>query len=539
MDAQEITIDKLFGRAQFVVPLFQRGYSWDIAQWEALWEDIKTLLDEMAMRSGDDVDTPQHFLGAVILQEIPKTPFPQYEVIDGQQRISTLQALMLALNHYAKEKGYEDLETTMQEATYNRRRETAETYKLVLMSRDQDDYEKIFAYAHDASASSNGTIERPLGKKTKNLIEAFNYFVDKIVACFNDEKGDRALLAKHFESIFTQAFVLVRIGIGKEENAQAIFESLNARGELLSISALIKNKIMQHPAIAQDSTYQTEVYKRFWQPFDHDKNDDEIPFWEQDIGNGTNSLSYADHFFLSYYVYKQQKATKLKNLYKDFMSDIACEELGKGDFELLLKDIAAKRELYKEFANETDSLDAFVSFVEALQALRNTTSFPILFALHDHWQPESEAINAAEQQLVFDMLESFLFRRAVCGEHAFAFGTFSAQLAKALANNKGEAAGWIVYNFLAQPEKTAFKWPDDAEFARGWQDYRPYAGLVSMRDQRAYYALNRLNTYLEGIAHDGKNNTSVEAVTSIASEKDLPKDQKIKKCFDRQFNPAY
>ena len=286
MDARKGNIYEILnGNKQFLIPVYQRYYSWDLEQCRRLWNDI------VDMQKKGKVG---HFVGSIvnIAEQAMPTGVQKYMIIDGQQRMTTLTLLLLALRDYAI-KNPED-------QTINARRidnmllkneyEVGdERYKLLLTETDRDILMKLVD-------------EKPIAEDTKSkLLDNYHFFVGKI--------ADRELApAEIYESI--GKLQIVNITLDRTvDDAQAIFESLNSTGKELSESDLIRNYVL----MGLEPTEQTYVYEHFWRPM-------ELLFVYETQG------SIMDRFFRDYLTMKLTRIPKQGRVYEEFkLYHLNCE----------------------------------------------------------------------------------------------------------------------------------------------------------------------------------------------------------------------
>ncbi len=520
MKAEEITLLTLLGDdVQFVVPPFQRGYSWEEhPHWEMLWLDIESLLNTPEKR---------HFLGAIILQHIDSdSPIHRYDVIDGQQRIATLQALLLAFAHYAERHGYKRLEARARKCTSNDDPNIVFQPKLVPALRDKSDYEGIFKQASNKGGVSLFSEMTNDANSDKTLRGAFDFFLKKIDTVFRDDNSSKKKedtgIAKRFVEILKDDLLLVRISLDEKDNAQEIFESLNARGATLNPSAMIKNDILRFSTT--DGKSQTELYNNYWKPFDDKQDDEESNFWEKDMRVGTFSLTVCDHFFSSYYVYLREEAVLLRRTHKAFetniLADLKKNEDPKKRYALaeeILSAIGDKRDLYRSLSEGT-SVKEFNRFAEYMDALGYTTLFPVLFILYDiHLRTcGGETARVSPQlQHTLHMLESMLFRRAFSFPRTLDHERFSAKLVRKIRKQQDDYSNIdrVVYDFIVN-DLGRDNWPDDNTFREGWLKYK----LHRTQKARIVYIFKRLN---EAKGWSDTPDTALEnpTVESIGTEK--------------------
>lgn len=278
MDATKGNIYAILnGNKQFLIPVYQRYYSWDLEQCKRLWDDIVEM--QKKNKAG-------HFVGSIvnIAEQAMPTGVQKFMIIDGQQRMTTLALLLISLRDYAIEHP--------EDTTINFRRINSmllkneyeigdEQYKLLLTETDR--------------AMLIGLVERNLIQTTNSsrILENYQFFSDRI--------ADMELKpAEIYESIGKLQIVNITLDRAVDD-AQAIFESLNSTGKELSESDLIRNYVL----MGLETSEQNYVYTHQWRPmellFDYEKQD-----------------SIMDKFFRDYLTMKLTRIPKINCVYEEF-----------------------------------------------------------------------------------------------------------------------------------------------------------------------------------------------------------------------------
>ncbi|MGI8826224.1 MAG: DUF262 domain-containing protein [Chloroflexota bacterium] len=230
----------LGGQNQYIIPLFQRYYSWERKNWEALWEGVTELMDVDALRR-------QHFMGPLVFVPAVKNVItPTILVIDGQQRLMTLSLLLCELRDVAAQRGYEGLAKEIEgKFLVDPFHRDAEHLHVLPRQRDRDDYIAAVLRKHP-----------PTGKIAKALM----FFTDRISTLTGDQSEEflRTFLTTTLAGL---EFVVITLD---HENAFEIFRSLNATGVPLSQSDLIRNFVFMHV----EPSEQIEFDDRYWQPLE-------------------------------------------------------------------------------------------------------------------------------------------------------------------------------------------------------------------------------------------------------------------------------
>lgn len=235
MQAKETRLQEIIeGTKQYVIPLFQRSYSWESKEWRVLWKDIEELAE---------LETPRvHFMGSIVT--MPTTSVPhgvaKYLLIDGQQRLTTLSIILALLRDKANEAGNNKLaEKIHNTLLVNPYENGNDFYKLLPTQIDRQAYQQII----EADGNDENQIK-----------EAYLYF-------------DRKLKSSSFDlekilKVITDSFSVVSIVLDADDNPYLVFESLNAKGRTLTQADLIKNYFFMRIHQAE----QDEIYKRYWLP---------------------------------------------------------------------------------------------------------------------------------------------------------------------------------------------------------------------------------------------------------------------------------
>lgn len=370
MDARKGNIYEILnGNKQFLIPVYQRFYSWDIDQCKRLWNDIVEM-----QRKGK----AGHFLGSIvnIAEQAMPTGVQKYMIIDGQQRMTTLTLLLLALRNYAIK--------NPSDTTINARRidnmllkneyeSGDERYKLLLTETDRD----ILISLVEEKAIAEGTRSK--------LIENYNFFVNRL--------ADKEIQpAGVYESIGKLQIVNITLDRAVDD-AQAIFESLNSTGKELSESDLIRNYVL----MGLEPLEQTYVYEHLWRPM------------EQLFVYETQG-AVMDAFFRHYLTMKLSRIPKQGRVYEEFkLYHLKCEF---GTIRELCQDLLDYAKYYTNIVFKRNSDPDLKKLYEDIIDLRMEVSYP--FLLRIHYDCTEELITPDELKEILKLCISYVLRRAIC-----------------------------------------------------------------------------------------------------------------------------
>lgn len=370
MDARKGNIYEILnGNKQFLIPVYQRFYSWDIEQCKRLWNDIVEM-----QRKGK----VGHFVGSIvnIAEQAMPTGVQKYMIIDGQQRMTTLTLLLLALRDYAiKNPGDTSINARRIDNMLlkNEYENGDERYKLLLTETDRD-------------ILINLVEEKPIAEGTRSrLIENYKFFADKL--------ADKEILpAEVYESIGKLQIVNITLDRAVDD-AQAIFESLNSTGKELSESDLIRNYVL----MGLEPSEQIYVYEHLWRPME------QLFVYET---QGT----VMDAFFRHYLTMKLARIPKQGRVYEEFkLYHLNCEF---GTIRELCQDLLDYAKYYTNIVFKRNSDLDLKKLYEDIIDLRMEVSYPFLLKIHHDCT--DGIITSDELKEILKLCISYVLRRAIC-----------------------------------------------------------------------------------------------------------------------------
>lgn len=370
MDARKGNIYEILnGNKQFLIPVYQRFYSWDIEQCKRLWNDIVEM-----QRKGK----VGHFVGSIvnIAEQAMPTGVQKYMIIDGQQRMTTLTLLLLALRDYAiKNPG---------DTSINARR--IDNMLLKNEYENGDERYKLLLTETDRNILINLVEEKPIAEGTRSrLIENYKFFADKL--------ADKEILpAEVYESIGKLQIVNITLDRAVDD-AQAIFESLNSTGKELSESDLIRNYVL----MGLEPSEQIYVYEHLWRPME------QLFVYET---QGT----VMDAFFRHYLTMKLARIPKQGRVYEEFkLYHLNCEF---GTIRELCQDLLDYAKYYTNIVFKRNFDLDLKKLYEDIIDLRMEVSYPFLLKIHHDCT--DGIITSDELKEILKLCISYVLRRAIC-----------------------------------------------------------------------------------------------------------------------------
>jgi hypothetical protein len=484
LQPEHISVGNLFaGEWTYTVPLFQRPYVWDKARWEPLWEDVVRVVEEA--RRGTPKVRP-HFLGSVVLQQSQTkiTEGPRREVIDGQQRLTTLQLLLKAVADVL-----ENDETTADAGRPLRR---------LLRNADAPPADKVAAFkvwptnvdrVRFCGVMLGDGEARP--ENGNRFAAAYSFFRQEVQLWLDDAGDDklaRVARGQALSATLRQRLQLIALNLTADDQAQVIFETLNARGTPLLPADLIKNLLLRRAEEEGDDA--AALYQAYWHKFDADE-----AYWRRQVGRGHTARPRVDLFLVQFLSAKTHGIISAGQLYESFADWLADGGKDRKTVEHM-EEVARFSGIYRllDDANDADG-DRVATCAARLRAMDFTTAMPVLLYLCA--DSGHEATDIAEAAT---WIESFLVRRMVCGLNTRGYGTLFADLLGSIADVGREAsAAHVVANFLLRSEMENALWPDDGAFAQAWRSQPIYSTL---RRDRLAMMLRALEGALRSPKHD-------------------------------------
>lgn len=450
MDATDRNIGTIFDmNMRIVAPLFQRPYVWNQEKnWDPLWEAIQEVADSRLISN-----TARHrFLGAIVLDQL-STQTGEVEarqVIDGQQRLTTLQVALSAMRDLCREVGADTYHEAFKRLTVNfvtSKKSPESTFKVWPTNKDRQHFSVIILSGSKADVL-NAYKAKPETKDVGHLIpNAYLYFYESVKEWVGDAVDD--VLDQKLESLLSamrQDLLMVVIDLGERDDAQMIFETLNALGTPLLPADLVKNYLF-HRAESEKLDIE-ELYAKYWSGFD-EKSD----YWRKQIRQGRLNRPRIDLYLQHYLTLQKQEdvgATHLFAAFKDYVKNGGSEVSIKQQL-VNLHGYAETYEKFETFPQETrEGL-----FFYRLEQLDTNTVYPVLLEVFKNPVSEEDKLNILED------LESYLVRRVICGLTQKNYNRFFVELVKRLSE-KG-FTGANVREYLLAKDADTSRWPTDQE----------------------------------------------------------------------------
>ena len=458
-------VEIIQGPKQFLIPIFQRTYNWKEIHCAQLYKDI------VSPRQSS------HFIGSVVLISNLETTasIPKWQVIDGQQRLTTITLLIIALLKRANELDMKSISATALDAIEeyfltNRFGEGDMHYKLLLTKRDKSSLCVLVDKNYDSEDVSD------------NMRRNFDYFC----AQFTDAES----IETTYQGLQTLKVVEVLLQINQDD-PQAIFESLNSTGVDLSQADLIRNYVLMNQP--QDS--QTKLYENIWFPMEqlfggfYEKKFDRFAQDFLTLAIKSNNLVRASDVYM---------------LFKQWFS----KQISSKEIDEILGNIHNQVRFYTNYTLLKESDKELNSAFSDLKKLIDVAT-PVIIRLYQLHEKDKNRLSKSDFIKSVRLLESYILRRSVCGMQTRSYGNLFASLAQKITEEKPLESLSVA---IARFSKNS-RFPNDAEF------------IESLKNNELY-ELSNCRLILERIENDSKEKIDT---TKFSIEHIMPQNENLRK----------
>lgn len=429
---------------RFIIPVYQRNYDWKTENCKQLYDDLVKVVK---------ANRKSHFFGSIVSVYNPSGHNMEYLVIDGQQRLTTVSLLFLAMynlmskgiiepsNPYLGKQIYEDFLVDKYQPKETR-------IKLKPVKNDQTAFGKLFDDENDYIIGSN-------------LTANYNYFYERI-------QKREITIDQLFDAIFK--LEIINIELNSEDDPQLIFESLNSTGLDLSEGDKIRNFILMGlPANLQD-----EYYEKYWNKIEECTKYD------------------VSSYIRDYLSVKQQAIPSQKRIYANFKDFLEFSNIQTED---LLEEILAYANRYKVLLNGGTNSKFLNACIYRLNRLESTVTRP--FFLEVLRMYDENKLDISQVTEIFLTTENYLFRRTICDLPTNALNKIFLMLHREIVRYDGSEDNYVEkfkYALLSKKERARF--PRNEEFSTAFTERQIYL----MNSKNKIYILERLENF--GTAED-------------------------------------
>lgn len=413
-------LDFLKKSPQFIIPIYQRTYSWNEPQCQQLWDDI--------LRAGSDDNIGGHFIGSVVYieqglyQVSSQSPLL---VIDGQQRLTTAMLIIEALcRHLGDDEPIDGFSARKLRNYYllNPLEDGERGFKLLLTQTDKDSLLALLR-------------QKPWPAQPSLRIQENFAFFEQKVKTLTDLKPLCQGLAK---------LIIVDIALSRDQdNPQLIFESMNSTGRALSQADLIRNFVL----MGLEPEHQTRLYEDHWRPM-------EVAFGQEGYGE------HFDWFMRHYLTVRTGELPKIGDVYEAFKAFARTPEQSAAGVDALVADIHTFGGYYCAMALGQETDKRLAEAFQDLRELKVDVAYPFLLQLYDDYAKDQ--LSSDDFIAAVRLVEAYVFRRAVCAIPTNSLNKTFANFGRALKKDRYLES--IQAHFLGLPSYRRF--PNDEEFKR-------------------------------------------------------------------------
>ena len=447
LDANILTLKTLFGsEVSYRIPQFQRPYAWKRdEQWVPLWDDVRKVAENILSRQGGKV--PPHFMGAIVLQsqESRTGGVAKRIVVDGQQRLTTLQLLIRAAQDAFQSLNDTERVNRLSELTLNAEEHWGgdpDSETKIRQSNRND--QSSFQEAIRASGEGQGSL-RAIG-------EAFQYFKGEVTDWLNKEPANRVPRSKALEEALVQHLQVAAIDLDDGEKPHRIFAILNTRGEPLKQSDHVKNTVMYEADVVDDRSKAGELWGMF------DRSD----WWHQDTKEARLDRIHLDRFLNYWVVTRLGQEVTADQVSSKFSEIVEAEKKSRdltpvASIENITANLRKAGVIYQDM--EETRQPGIETFLRRIKTLEIGVVMPPLLWLY------TRDVAGESRQRCVRALESYLVRRMLCGFPSHGLNKLFIELIGKLEPGGVAQADSTVIEFLSGQTVENRIWPKDALLA--------------------------------------------------------------------------
>lgn len=427
---------------RYIIPVYQRRYNWHNEQCRQLYQDLQKIVTE---------DRSSHFLGSVVSQVTGSGAKTEHQIIDGQQRITTVTLLLLAMANLIKDGKIVSQQGKM---LYD---QIMETY-IIDKFADPEDKIKLHLVKGDRGALAK-IVEDDTLEDASNLTINYRFFCEELL------KG-QITVDDMYEAL--GKLQIISITLERDDNAQLIFESLTSTGLALEEGDKIRNYILMGLAPAQ----QEEYYAKYWEKIE------------------VYTSGQTSRFVHDYISVKTQVTPTISTVYKAFKEYTEKHQLLLGE---LLADMKKYAALYNRLISGKSGLNdqELDDCMDRLNRLDVTVTMPFFMEVL-RLNQDGKKLSTDDVKRIFLITETYLFRRNICDVPTNALNKIFLNLNREILHYDNTAADYVdkfIYALLSKRDRGRF--PDDREFSQALST----KAIYPMRGKYKDYLFERFENY--------------------------------------------
>lgn len=432
---------------RFIIPVYQRNYDWKMEHCKQLYDDLVKVVRQ---------NRKSHFFGSIVSVQSETGTMEEFLIIDGQQRLTTISLLLLAIYHLLcsgklTSQDHQLTDKILKKYLIDEYEPEEKRIKLKPIKNDQKAFGILFEKDEERIPDSNLTIN-------------YQYFYDRI------QRGELSV-DELFDAICR--LEIINISLNHEDNPQLIFESLNSTGLDLSEGDKIRNYIL----MGLPNDLQTKFYEKYWNRIEN--------YTDYDVSS----------FVRDYLSIKQQSTPNMNSVYPAFKKFV--EDAEQADIEPLLKDLLEYAKRYTILLRGGHSDERLNGCIYRLNRLSTSVTRP--FLLEALRLRENGILSADELVEIFQFTESYLFRRTICDLPTNALNKIFLLLHREIIRMDGSEENYAEkFKYVLLSKKERARYPSDDEFAESMSTRNIYG----MNPKNKLYLFERLENAGTGETKD-------------------------------------
>lgn len=460
--------DLFWGPKHYEIPPYQRPYVWNEEdQWAPLWDDIVRVTESHLVVEGEPVAS--HFLGAVVIQagQGSAAGIVRLDVIDGQQRLTTMPLLLDAVHGVTAKRGHIDAVERLQDLILNKQsvlKGKPERFKLWPSQANRAE----FAHAMDPDEPNPGGVGQIQRAHDFFSGEAERWLSGVADADGEVPPGDESSRAAALTETLATRLVVVAIDLTGDDDAQLIFETLNDRGTPLLKADLVKNWVFRRGIeIGAD----VDKWSRtIWGDFDTD-------WWRAEVTQGRMSRSRVDiflHYWLTMRLRDEVKQDLVFRTFVDYARPLMKEEVAA---ERFLTEFRNDADTYRGFGGLAANTPAGRFRVRVIEAMELAAITPIFLYVIS----QNHGLDEVQIKRGLAALESWVVRRTLLQRTSKDMNKLVVALLKALVTTAADNVGDEIRRFLSQQTAGTREWPSDEMLLADLPTMRMYGNIKQGR----------------------------------------------------------
>ena len=433
-------------KKRFVIPVYQRNYDWKTENCKQLYDDLVKVVH---------YNRRSHFFGSIVSSYQPNGRYTEYLVIDGQQRLTTVSLLLLAMYTLIKEgKAHPQTETMAQEIfedyLVDKHQPKETRIKLKPVKNDRAAFEKLFDQDDENDRQSNLTYN-------------YEYFYNRI-------QKEEISIEELYDSLFTLEIINIELTV--DDDPQLIFESLNSTGMALSEGDKIRNFIL----MGLPADKQNDYYEKYWNKIELCTNYEVSLFVRDYLSVKQQAIPSMSKIYVTFKGFVEEAGIETENLLKDLLNYAKW-------YEMLLKGKTADKKLN--------------ACIYRLNRLETTITRPFFLEVLRLAAKETPSLSIEDVREIFLFTENYLFRRSICDLPTNTLNKIFLMLHREIVRYDGTESDYVEkfkYALLSKTERGRF--PRNEEFADALGSRQIY--LMNIKNKA--YILERFENY--GIDED-------------------------------------